>query len=292
MNDRETKAVLFIPARNEAERIEAAVKRWTEALSVLADRKVHVEVLVVDDGSSDKTAEAAQGAGARVVAHPYPLGPAAATRTGIRAARAMGADVALKADTWTPLDPGTIEQTLMPVAEGRADVVVAGRFEAALDLGGGGAARRAIGALVRRVTGWSVTKAREGLIAYSRRYLDAFDSLEEFGFGGEIFVDTGSKNLTVVEAPGDMPGPGSDKSSNTMKLLRPASLLRIMIFESPIRVFTPVGFFSIAFAFALYLYKYMDPTYEPHLNTIVILIIAGVQTIFFGLLADLILKRR
>jgi len=292
MNERETRAVLFIPTRNEAERIEATVKRWTEALSGLAEGNVSGEVLVIDDGSSDETTAAAQRAGARVVAHPYPLGAAAATRTGIRAARDVGADVALKVDTMTPIAPGTIEQTLTPVAQGLADVVVAGRFEAVLDPGEVGAARRAIGALLRRVTGWSVTRAREGLIAYSRRYLEAFDSLEEFGSGGEIFVDTGDNNLTVIEAPGDTHLLGPDKASSTMKLVRPASLLRIMIFESPIRIFSPVGFFSIAFAFALYLYKYLDPTYEPHLNTIVILIIAGIQTIFFGLLADLIIKRR
>jgi glycosyltransferase involved in cell wall biosynthesis len=71
---------VVIPAFNEEEGIAAVVS------AVLA-QKPWREVLVVDDGSTDRTAERAAGAGARVIRHPYNKGNGAAVKTGVREAR-------------------------------------------------------------------------------------------------------------------------------------------------------------------------------------------------------------
>ena len=76
---------VVIPAFNEAGIIHETVGRVTRA--VADHRDVRYEVIVVDDGSRDQTADAARQAGARVISHPYNIGNGAAVKTGIRQAR-------------------------------------------------------------------------------------------------------------------------------------------------------------------------------------------------------------
>lgn len=75
---------IIVPAYNEASSIATVIDRiWR----VPALQGVHMEVLVIDDGSSDETAVVAQAAGATVIQHPYNIGNGAAVKTGIRHAR-------------------------------------------------------------------------------------------------------------------------------------------------------------------------------------------------------------
>jgi glycosyltransferase involved in cell wall biosynthesis len=75
---------VVLPALNEQANVRVAIERARDAATRLADR---VEVIVVDDGSTDRTAEEAQQAGARVVSHPCNRGYGAALRSGFAAAR-------------------------------------------------------------------------------------------------------------------------------------------------------------------------------------------------------------
>lgn len=114
-----TRIVAVIPALNEATRIAAivaAAARFTE------------RVIVVDDGSTDGTGEAASKAGATVVRHVQNCGPGAATMTGLIAARRAGADIAVTLDGDEQHDPEDIPALLEPVLSGRADIVFSNRF--------------------------------------------------------------------------------------------------------------------------------------------------------------------
>jgi glycosyltransferase involved in cell wall biosynthesis len=96
---------VVIPAFNEEDGIAAVV---TGALARAAWR----EVLVVDDGSTDRTAERAAGAGARVVRHPYNKGNGAAVKTGIREARG---EVVLLMDADGQHDPEDMTRLVEPI---------------------------------------------------------------------------------------------------------------------------------------------------------------------------------
>lgn len=115
------KIVAVIPAYNEASRVGAVV----HAAKRYVDR-----VIVVDDGSRDTTSAAAAAAGALVVRHPENAGAGAATMTGIAAARRIGADIVVTIDADEQHDPRDIPALLLPVLEGRADMVFANRFGA------------------------------------------------------------------------------------------------------------------------------------------------------------------
>jgi len=82
---RMAKVSVIIPAKNEAAALPAVLERLA---AVFAGRPADShEVVVVDDGSTDGTADAAAKAGARVVRHPYSMGNGAAVKAGMRAAR-------------------------------------------------------------------------------------------------------------------------------------------------------------------------------------------------------------
>jgi glycosyltransferase involved in cell wall biosynthesis len=113
------KTVAIIPAWNE-ERIVASV--------VYGAAKYVDTVIVVDDGSTDRTATFAREAGAHVVRHAVNAGPGAATMTGIIAARRMKAEIVVMIDADGQHDPENIPHLLKPIKEGRADIVNGSRF--------------------------------------------------------------------------------------------------------------------------------------------------------------------
>jgi len=111
--------IAVIPAYNEAKRIVGVVGHTRQFVDC---------VVVVDDGSSDTTADVARRAGATVVSHPQNCGAGAATMTGIDAARSLRADVIVTLDADEQHDPNDIPALLQPIKDNRADIVFANRF--------------------------------------------------------------------------------------------------------------------------------------------------------------------
>lgn len=113
------KTIAIIPAYNEATRIDPVVRGAAR----------HVDgVVVIDDGSNDGTGDAAMAAGAIVVSHAINCGPGAATMTGIHAARALGAERVVTLDADGQHNHDDIPRLLLPIEEGRADLVIGTRF--------------------------------------------------------------------------------------------------------------------------------------------------------------------
>ncbi len=81
-----SKVTIIIPAKNEATALPDVLRRLRAVLAARPEHESH-EIVVVDDGSDDGTADVAAAAGARVERHPYSMGNGAAIKTGIRAAR-------------------------------------------------------------------------------------------------------------------------------------------------------------------------------------------------------------
>ena len=87
-----------------------------------------VDLLVVDDGSTDRTAEVARAAQVPVIRHPINLGVGGALQTGFRYALSHGYDVAVQLDADGQHDPADLEAVLAPVLAGRADVSIGSRY--------------------------------------------------------------------------------------------------------------------------------------------------------------------
>jgi glycosyltransferase involved in cell wall biosynthesis len=111
----------IVPAYNEEGSIRAVVSEIREA-------DPELEVVVVDDGSTDATAALAAGAGATVLSLPYNLGIGAAVQTGLQYAYENDFDVAVQIDGDGQHDCRELEQLLAPILSGAADIAVGSRF--------------------------------------------------------------------------------------------------------------------------------------------------------------------
>jgi glycosyltransferase involved in cell wall biosynthesis len=190
---------VVIPARNEADRIQATVRA--------AARLDGVDlVVVVDDGSTDGTGAVARRAGAAVMRHARNRGKSAAMETGAEAVRLLDQRehrdaprhlLFLDADL---ADTAAMAGPLMePVVAGNADMTIA-VFAATVKLGGHGLVVGLSGAGIRRATGWQPTQPLNGQRCLTRAAFEAGRPLAP-GWGAEtgLTIDLLRKGLRVTE---------------------------------------------------------------------------------------------
>jgi uncharacterized membrane protein YbhN (UPF0104 family) len=120
--------VLFLPAHDEVESVGAVVRRIPKRVCGR-----DVVALVIDDGSTDGTAEAARAAGAEVISFPVNRGLGAAVRRGLAEASARGAAAVAFCDADGEYAPKELESLVAPVLAGEADYVVGSRFAGRID---------------------------------------------------------------------------------------------------------------------------------------------------------------
>lgn len=120
--------VVVLPAHNEVQTIGAVIAAVPD---VVYGRVV--EVVVVDDGSSDGTVDAALAAGAKVVGHDRRRGLGAAVRTGLAEAKRLDAAAVAFLDADGEYDPTELEPMTAPVLAGTADYVVGSRFAGTIE---------------------------------------------------------------------------------------------------------------------------------------------------------------
>jgi glycosyltransferase involved in cell wall biosynthesis len=164
------KIIVLIPAYNEGARIAEVVRN---VHSVVPD----YDILVVNDGSKDNTAAAAEAAGATVVSHPFNMGYGVAIQTGYKYAYAKGYDFLAQIDGDGQHDPAYIPGLLDPVIAGKTDFAIGSRFlevesyEPSL-------ARRTGMALFRKmvscVIGARITDSTSGYQAFNREVIRFF----------------------------------------------------------------------------------------------------------------------
>jgi len=185
--------IAAMPAFNE----ERSVVRM-----VLGCKKYVDCVIVVDDGSSDATAELAASAGAHVVRHEWNAGYGAALRTCFETAREMGAQRLVIIDADGQHDPDEIPKLLQPLERG-VDLVIGSRF-----CNGNGQevpSYRKVGMKVLDVTtnflgGLSITDTQSGFRAYGKRAIDCI-CIDDDGMsaGSEILLQAKDNRLKVEE---------------------------------------------------------------------------------------------
>lgn len=186
----------LIPARNEADRVGATVRAVRAALAALP--APDSEVIVVDDGSTDATAQLAGAAGARVVRRERNSGKGAALNAGLRECRG---EIILTIDADLGESASEAGKLAAPVLAGQADMTVA-VLPAAGKSGGFGTVVRLARWGIRRATGQEVAAPLSGQRAIRREVLDALGGFEE-GFGVEtgLTLDALRRGYRVVDVP-------------------------------------------------------------------------------------------
>ena len=190
---------VVIPARNEADRIRATVTGAAGLPGVDL-------VLVVDDGSRDSTAAAAQGAGAFVVRHSRGRGKAAAMESGAEAVRLLETRDSRSHPRHLLFLDGDLGQTAAgaaplaePVRAGEADMTIA-VFATRVRQGGHGLVVALSGAGIERATGWRPAQPLNGQRCLTRAAFEAARPLAP-GFGAEtaLTIDLLRRGMRVRE---------------------------------------------------------------------------------------------
>jgi glycosyltransferase involved in cell wall biosynthesis len=166
------------------------------------------QIVVVDDGSADHTAELAERAGAIVLRLPFNLGIGGAVQTGYQYALENGFDIAVQVDGDGQHDPGEISRLLEPILDGRADMVVGTRFAE----GGGyrGTRLRRVGihifaAVVSLMVRQRVTDTTSGFRAVNRKAIRLFADEYPHDYPEvEATVVLSRHGLKMIEVPVQM----------------------------------------------------------------------------------------
>lgn len=295
------KLIVVVPAYNEAERIEETVRALSGVRGGMRRIGVDFRVYVVDDGSIDNTGVLAAAAGAdRVLRHKVNHGLGAAIRTGLSGAHRDGADIAVKFDADLQHDPNDIFELIKPILDDAADVVYGNRFERIeyrMPL-----LRRAgnivFTALMRFLTGWPLRDSQPGIFAVNRDYLDVFHIPGDYNYTQQILLDACHKGMRFAHVPVRFRKRTTGRSFISLKYPFKVSyqIFMVLVTAEPMRIFATIGILFLAAAFliigaelALFFLEY-TPKPVQHVNAVLGLLFFGLQTFFFGVLAELIIK--
>ncbi len=295
------KLIIFLPAFNEGETIAGVIKSLPRIPGFTEQ-----QTLVVNDGSSDNTAEKAKSAGAIVVSHSTNMGVGGAFQTGVKEALNLGADVLVTIDADGQFPVERIPLLVKPVLDNQADFVTGSRFlskevepDAIPKIKMWG--NKQVAKLISLLLGKKFTDVSCGFRCYSREALLRLNLFGNFTYTQEVFIDLSAKKMRIMEIP--VPGV-KYKTKRKSRVYRGAlnyAIRSLGIVMRTIRDFKPLTFFGflglgifslglIADIFLLVHYI-LSHTFSPYIFVGFIggfLNILGLVVIFFGLVADML----
>lgn len=236
--------LVALPALNE----EATIAEVIGSIPQQIEGVSRVDVVVVDDGSTDQTAELARGAGADVVHHSERRGVGAAFHTALAYAIEKQVDVLVTIDSDGQFDPGDIPKIAMPVIEDQADFSTASRFKDPalvpqmpwIKKWG----NRQMSRLISRLTGLQFHDVSCGMRCYGRRALVNLNPLGKFTYTQEVFLNLAFKHMRIVEVPVRVRGVREVGKSRVARSLWQYGMNTLKIIFRAYRDYQPMRFFG------------------------------------------------
>jgi glycosyltransferase involved in cell wall biosynthesis len=295
------KLVIQMPALNEEEMLPRALAAIPRSLPGFSQ----VTILVIDDGSTDRTAEVARLNGAdRVVSFAIHRGLATAFRVGLEEALTMGADVVVNFDADLQYDGADIPALVAPILADKADIVIGDRRPG--KLAHFSPTKRLLQRLgswmVRQVSGLQVQDATSGFRAFSREAARRINVFSKMTYTLETLIQAGFKDLRVASVPVRAnPVPRASRllaSPTKYVLIQGANILRITALYKPLKIFSAFAavFLSIGTIFGLrVLAAHLSNDPQSHVLALwvsAVFMITGMLTFLIALLADLMALNR
>jgi glycosyltransferase involved in cell wall biosynthesis len=297
------KLVVIVPAYNEQEKITETVNRLRTVGDDVRKAGFELFIYVIDDGSTDKTASLAEQAGAdRVIKHKVNTGLGAAVRSGLTAAKKDSADIAVKFDADLQHEPADIIPLIEPIINDEADIVYGNRFERieynmpmVRKTG-----NKVFTKLMSMLTGWPLKDSQPGIFAVNYDYLAVFNIPGDYNYTQQILLDAYHQGMRFAHVPVSFRKRTTGTSFVSIKypLRVMPQLILVIISIKPMRFFLPVGLLflliaSSVFSIELVLWL-LGKTSKPvvHANAVLGCAFLGLQTFFFGLLAELIITMK
>jgi glycosyltransferase involved in cell wall biosynthesis len=298
-----TKLLIQIPCLNEASTLPATLRDLPRSIPGIDI----IEVLVIDDGSRDGTAEIARANGVdHIVRLRRNKGLAAAFQAGIDACLKAGADFIVNTDADNQYSGRDIPRLLEPLLRGDADICIGDRNIAEVrHMSWRKRQLQRLGSwVVRQVSNTTVPDTTSGFRAYTRDAALRMTIVSEFSYTLESIIQAGKKRMAIAHVPVDTNPRTRDSrlfdSVFSYVKRSGATIVRIYAMYEPLKVFTYIGMaiFGVGFVLALrFLYFYLFSTtygtrFLQSLILSAVLMIVGFQVVLIGLLADVISANR
>jgi len=296
------KLIIQIPCLDEEETLPATIADLPRRVEGFDS----VELLVVDDGSTDRTVEVAREHGVEhIVRLTNNKGLAAAFQAGLDACLKLGADVIVNTDADNQYRGADVAKLVAPILAGEADMVVGDRRVAEIDhFSGSKKTLQRLGSwVVRRLSGTEVSDATSGFRAYNREAALGLLVVDNFTYTLESVIQAG-KMLVAVDQTGIETNPQTRRSrlfDSTGSYVRRngLSILRIYARYEPLRVFATAGLIVAILAVAAWLPFLIDWIFNGdstgHIQSLIlgaVLFIAAVQLFALGVIGDLLAGQR
>ena len=290
------KLIIQIPCYNEETTLPVVLKTLPRVISGVNK----VEWLIIDDGSTDKTVDAARANGVdHVVRFSKNRGLAKGFMAGLDACIELGADVIVNTDADNQYNSDDIPVLIKPILEGQADIVIGTRSFDAIDHFSPlkKMLQKAGSWVVRMVSKTGIKDATSGFRAMSREAAMRLNVFNDYTYTLETIIQAGQKNMAITSVP-----------IRTNEYLRPSRLIksipsylrksvitiiRIFVVYKPFRFFMFLGLFLFLSGFGIalrFIYFYFTQGGGGHIQSLIlasILLGIGFQTILVAFLADL-----
>lgn len=294
------KVIVTIPAYNE----EKTLGNVLGSIKAVMDQaKYDYRLLVVDDGSKDRTAAVAKKAGAVVVSHPKNYGLAEAFRTEMQKCLEMKADVIVHTDADGQYRASEIPGMIKKVQAGY-DLVLGSRFKGKIEsmplikrLG-----NRAFSRVLSNITGTRISDGQTGFRAFNRKVAEDIKIESNHTYTQEQIIRAVREKFRIAEVPAYFAKRGGGTKSRLMKnpfeyaLKAWISIFRVYRDYQPLKFF---GYLSLLvfipgiiigiWLVSLWI-RFGVIGHVPLLMLTVLLIVIGVQVALFGFLADMFRK--
>jgi glycosyltransferase involved in cell wall biosynthesis len=296
------KLIVQIPCHNEERTLPLTLKDIPRSISGINS----VEILVINDGSTDRTREVAQEHGVEhIVDLPYKRGLAEAFRKGLDTSARLGADIIVNTDGDNQYRGEDIKKLVKPIVDNRADIVIGCRDISAIEHFSfiKKSLQRFGSYIVRKFSRTDIPDTTSGFRAYSLEAALKLNIFSTYTYTLETIIQAGRKEIpmTYVQI-------GTNEKLRESRLIKSipayimrsiATILRVYLMYEPMSVFVRIGgvLFGSGLLLSLrYLYFFLFAARKGgHIQSLLlsaILILMGFICATAGLLADVIAANR
>ena len=290
---------VLMPAYNSEKYIATAIE------SILNQTFSDFEFIIINDGSTDNTVEAAKNSGIKnIVSHSKNLGLARAFDTGLKTSLKLGADIIVNLDADNQYRASDIDKLIKPLLDKKADIVIGARpIEKIKSFSPLKKVLQKLGSFVmRKISGTDVLDAPSGFRAFTKEAAKRINIFDNYTYTMETIIQASKKGLTVKSVPVEVNEdlrPSRLVKSNFDYIKRSVfTMMRFIIIYRPFKFFMIISlilFFPGLILGLRFLYFYITESGTGHIQSLIlcaILILMGVQSLFFAIIADLLAINR